>query len=48
MTRLTELVVAHTGQLDPAVLVAARGLLETVFAGELTEHDWEHALGGAG
>ena len=43
---MTELVVAHTGQPDPAVLVAARGLLETVFAGELTEHDWEHALGG--
>ncbi len=43
---MTELVVAHTGQLDPAVLDAGRDLLEDVFAGELTDHDWEHALGG--
>ncbi|MEO6503376.1 MAG: GNAT family N-acetyltransferase [Jatrophihabitantaceae bacterium] len=43
---MTELVLAHTGQLDPAVLTAAHQLLDEVFAGELTEQDWEHCLGG--
>jgi aminoglycoside 2'-N-acetyltransferase I len=42
----TELRVAHTADLDTATLGAARALLDAVFAGELTEHDWEHALGG--
>jgi aminoglycoside 2'-N-acetyltransferase I len=37
---------AHTADLDPATLRAARSLLEAVFAGEMTEDDWEHALGG--
>ncbi len=37
---------AHTWALEPATLAAARALLAEVFAGELTEHDWEHALGG--
>ena len=40
------LVVAHTGQLTADVLRAARNLLERVFAGELTDEDWEHCLGG--
>lgn len=43
---MAELVLSHTGQLDPAVLAAARALLEQVFAGELTDEDWEHCLGG--
>ena len=43
---MTDLVVAHTAQLDPAVLQAARRLLDDVFAGELTDDDWEHCLGG--
>jgi aminoglycoside 2'-N-acetyltransferase I len=43
---MTELVVAHTGQLDAAVLRAGRDLLQDVFAGELTDDDWEHCLGG--
>ncbi len=43
---MTELVLAHTGQLPAEVLLAARTLLEDVFEGELTEHDWEHCLGG--
>jgi aminoglycoside 2'-N-acetyltransferase I len=43
---MAELVLGHTGQLDPAVLAAARELLEQVFDGKLTEHDWEHCLGG--
>jgi aminoglycoside 2'-N-acetyltransferase I len=38
--------VAHTADLDATTLGAARALLEAVFEGELTEHDWEHALGG--
>ncbi|MQY14726.1 Aminoglycoside 2'-N-acetyltransferase [Streptomyces sp. RB5] len=37
---------AHTSELEPSVLAGARRLLEVVFDGELTEHDWEHALGG--
>src|SRR4051812_15703846 len=37
---------AHTADLDAATLHAARGLLENVFAGDLDDHDWEHALGG--
>lgn len=42
--RVVEL--AHTAQLEPETLVAARALLDEVFAGELTDDDWEHALGG--
>ena len=39
--------VAHTADLDRATLVAARALLEAVFEDDpLTDHDWEHALGG--
>jgi aminoglycoside 2'-N-acetyltransferase I len=37
---------AHTSQLDAATLAAARALLDQVFGDELTEHDWEHGLGG--
>jgi aminoglycoside 2'-N-acetyltransferase I len=36
----------HTADLPQASLHAARALLDHVFAGELTDHDWEHALGG--
>ena len=43
---MAEVRTAHTSELDAATLAAARALLEDVFAGELTEHDWEHALGG--
>jgi aminoglycoside 2'-N-acetyltransferase I len=46
MAGVTELVIAHTAQLDPTVLDAARGLLEGVFEGDLTDDDWEHSLGG--
>ena len=38
--------VVHTGHLRPEVLAQARALLDAVFAGELTESDWEHCLGG--
>ena len=30
----------------PATLEAARALLDDVFEGDMTDHDWEHALGG--
>jgi aminoglycoside 2'-N-acetyltransferase I len=43
---MTEIQTAHTGDLDPAVLAAARALMEEVFEEGLDEHDWEHALGG--
>jgi aminoglycoside 2'-N-acetyltransferase I len=38
--------VAHTAELDAAILRAARALLDDVFGAEMTDHDWEHALGG--
>ena len=37
---------AHTANLDAATLDAARALLDAVFGPELTDDDWEHALGG--
>ena len=36
---------AHTSDLEAAVLAAARSLLYEVFD-DMTEHDWEHSLGG--
>ena len=38
--------VAHTADVDPATLDAARALLEAVFEGEFEDSDWEHSLGG--
>jgi aminoglycoside 2'-N-acetyltransferase I len=46
MAAVAELRTAHTADLEPAVLDAARALLDEVFGGEITESDWEHALGG--
>jgi aminoglycoside 2'-N-acetyltransferase I len=46
MAVVAELRTAHTADLDPADLEAARALLDEVFGGEVTEADWEHALGG--
>ncbi|MEP6814977.1 MAG: GNAT family N-acetyltransferase [Marmoricola sp.] len=43
---MSTLQVAHTADLDPATLGAAHGLLRDVFEGDLTDHDWEHCLGG--
>ena len=43
---MPELHVAHTAELEPDLLAAARALLDAVFEGEMTDHDWEHALGG--
>jgi aminoglycoside 2'-N-acetyltransferase I len=36
----------HTAHLDASTRAAARALLYDVFAGDMTEADWEHALGG--
>jgi aminoglycoside 2'-N-acetyltransferase I len=43
---MAELRTAHTADLDAATLQATRALLDDVFRGEMTDHDWEHALGG--
>jgi aminoglycoside 2'-N-acetyltransferase I len=43
---MTDIRTAHTADLDVETLRAARVLLDDVFAGELDDHDWEHALGG--
>ncbi|MBA2581264.1 MAG: GNAT family N-acetyltransferase [Thermoleophilaceae bacterium] len=37
---------AHTADLDTAALTAARTLLDEVFEGDVSDHDWEHCLGG--
>jgi aminoglycoside 2'-N-acetyltransferase I len=36
----------HTADLGASTRSAARALLYDVFAGDMTEADWEHALGG--
>jgi aminoglycoside 2'-N-acetyltransferase I len=43
---MNDLRVAHTADLEPATLAAARSLMYEVFADDMTKHDWEHALGG--
>jgi aminoglycoside 2'-N-acetyltransferase I len=42
---LTQLRTAHTADLDAVALEAARSLLDDVFD-DMTDDDWEHALGG--
>ncbi|GAC1321089.1 MAG: aminoglycoside N-acetyltransferase AAC(2')-Ic [Thermoleophilaceae bacterium] len=42
----TALRVAHTADLDRSTLSAARALLDAVFEDDMTDHDWEHSLGG--
>jgi aminoglycoside 2'-N-acetyltransferase I len=37
---------AHTSDLDAATLAAARAILDVAFAGELTDDDWDHSIGG--
>ncbi len=36
----------HTAEIDRSVLGMARDLLDLVFEGEMTDADWEHAIGG--
>ena len=38
--------VAHTADLDPATLEAARAMVVEAFAGDFDASDWEHSLGG--
>jgi aminoglycoside 2'-N-acetyltransferase I len=38
--------VAHTADLDVGTLTSARALLDEAFAPNMTDHDWDHALGG--
>ena len=38
--------VAHTSELDPALLDDSRAMLVEVFEGTFEPEDWEHALGG--
>jgi aminoglycoside 2'-N-acetyltransferase I len=42
---MSEVRTAHTADLDAATLDAARTLLYAVFD-DMTDHDWEHSLGG--
>jgi aminoglycoside 2'-N-acetyltransferase I len=37
---------AHTAELDAVTLELLQSLLEDAFAGDWTEQDWDHALGG--
>jgi aminoglycoside 2'-N-acetyltransferase I len=46
MDALTVVNTAHTADLDAAILTAARALLDGVFEGDMSDHDWEHSLGG--
>jgi aminoglycoside 2'-N-acetyltransferase I len=45
MAGMAQLRTAHTADLDAATLAAARALLYDVFD-DMTDDDWEHALGG--
>jgi aminoglycoside 2'-N-acetyltransferase I len=45
MNSMTTVRTAHTAELDAASRSAARALLDVVFE-DMTDHDWEHALGG--
>jgi aminoglycoside 2'-N-acetyltransferase I len=38
--------VAHTADVEPAVLDDARRLLDEAFDGDMSEEDWRHCLGG--
>jgi aminoglycoside 2'-N-acetyltransferase I len=42
---MAEVLTAHTAHLDAATRKAARALLDDVFE-DMTDYDWEHALGG--
>jgi aminoglycoside 2'-N-acetyltransferase I len=46
MGRMVEVRTAHTADLDIATLEAVRSLLDAVFEGDMSDHDWEHSLGG--
>lgn len=37
---------AHTADLGPDELTAARALLDDAFEGDFADEDWDHGLGG--
>ncbi|HYY73356.1 MAG TPA: GNAT family N-acetyltransferase [Solirubrobacterales bacterium] len=43
---MIEIRTAHTADLGVVTLESARALFEEVFEEDMSEHDWEHALGG--
>lgn len=43
---MIEIRTAHTADLDAVVLTGVRALLDDVFEGDFSDHDWEHSLGG--
>lgn len=43
---MADLETAHTADLDAATLAATRTLLHEAFAGDFSDDDWEHGLGG--
>ncbi|MEU8958175.1 GNAT family N-acetyltransferase [Streptomyces sp. NPDC048518] len=45
-TTVNPLRTAHTSDLSPAELRAARALMDEAFDGDFDDHDWEHGLGG--
>ena len=45
MSGMAEVHTAHTADLSDASRSAARALLDDIFE-DMTDHDWEHALGG--
>jgi aminoglycoside 2'-N-acetyltransferase I len=45
MASMSEVHTTHTADLDAGTRSAARALLDEVF-GDMTEHDWEHSMGG--
>jgi len=46
MVPMIEVRTAHTADVHRATLDAARTLLDAVFQGDMSDQDWEHALGG--
>ncbi|MFG2649520.1 GNAT family N-acetyltransferase [Streptomyces sp. NPDC048436] len=44
--RVTTLRTAHTSDLAPAELRAARALMDEAFDGDFADADWDHGLGG--
>jgi aminoglycoside 2'-N-acetyltransferase I len=46
MQGMSEVLTAHTADLDAATLAAGRALMAAAFGDEFEDDDWEHALGG--
>ncbi len=46
VTTVTTLRTAHTADLTPTELAAARALMDLAFDGDFSDEDWDHGLGG--